>query len=167
MFYLVLIAVVVGVLFISGKESGPKSFAGYSAFTVLSGSMESEIPKGSLVVTKQVDPSELQIGDDITYLSNPTTTITHRIVGITENYADTGQRAFTTQGVMNSAPDKQPVPAANVVGRSCITAFLLAEQCPFSKSTGWSCWCWRFCCWACSVHSKSRLGRTERTRRMV
>ncbi|MFQ9798453.1 MAG: hypothetical protein ACLR23_05460 [Clostridia bacterium] len=44
-FYLVLIAVVVGVLFISGKESGPKSFAGYSAFTVLSGSMESEIPK--------------------------------------------------------------------------------------------------------------------------
>ena len=132
-FYLVLIAVVVGVLFISGKESCPKSFAGYSAFTVLSGSMESEIPKGSLVVTKQVDPSELQIGDDITYLSNPTTTITHRIVGITENYADTGQRAFTTQGVMNSAPDKQPVPAANVVGKVMYHSLFVGRAVSFLK----------------------------------
>ena len=104
-----------------------------SAFTVLSGSMESEIPKGSLVVTKQVDPSELQIGDDITYLSNPTTTITHRIVGITENYADTGQRAFTTQGVMNSAPDKQPVPAANVVGKVMYHSLFVGRAVSFLK----------------------------------
>ena len=132
-FYLVLIAVVVGVLFFLGNEGGPKSFAGYSVFTVLSGSMESEIPKGSLVVTKQVDSSELQIGDDITYLSNPTTTITHRIVGITERYADTGQRAFQTQGVMNSTPDKQPVPAANVVGKVIYHSLFLGKVASFLK----------------------------------
>ena len=132
-FYLALIAVVVGVLFFSGNEGGPKSFAGYSVFTVLSSSMESEIPKGSLVVTKQVDSSELQIGDDITYLSNPTTTVTHRIVGITERYADTGQRAFTTQGVMNSAPDKQPVPAANVVGKVIYHSLFLGQAASFLK----------------------------------
>lgn len=132
-FYLALIAVVVAVFFFAGDKSGPKSFAGYSAFTVLSGSMESEIPKGSLVITKQVDPSQLQIGDDITYLSNPTTTITHRIVGIMENYADTGERAFTTQGVMNSTPDKQPVPAVNVVGKVIYHSLTLGQAASFLK----------------------------------
>ena len=132
-FYLVLIAVVVAVFFFAGDKSGPKSFAGYSAFTVLSGSMESEIPKGSLVITKQVDPSQLQIGDDITYLSNPTTTITHRIVGIMENYADTGERAFTTQGVMNSTPDKQPVAAVNVVGKVIYHSLTLGKAASFLK----------------------------------
>ena len=43
--------------------------------------------------------------------------IRDRIVGIIENYENTGQRAFTTQGIMNAQPDKQPVPAVNVVGK--------------------------------------------------
>lgn len=117
-FYLGLVLLVLCVfLFKSSMGQAHASFAGFSMMHVLTGSMEKEIPKGSLIITKQVNAAELEIGDDITYLSGPTTTITHRIVGITENYADTGQRAFTTQGVMNSAPDAQPVPAANVVGK--------------------------------------------------
>ena len=62
-------------------------------------------------------PNTLQIGDDITYMANQTTSVTHRIVGIMENYENTGQRAFEAQGVMNSEPDRQPVPAVNVVGK--------------------------------------------------
>ena len=84
---------------------------------VLTESMQSEIPKGSLVIAKQVDPNTLQIGDDITYMANQTTSVTHRIVGINENYENTGQRAFQTQGIMNDQPDSQPVPAVNVVGK--------------------------------------------------
>lgn len=132
-FYLVLVVIVSVVLFFMGNGGGPKSFAGFSVFTVLSSSMESEIPKGSLVVTKQVEPSELKIGDDITYLSNPTTTITHRIIGIVENYAGTGQRTFTTQGVMNREPDKQPVPAANVVGKVVYHNLAMGQAASFLK----------------------------------
>ena len=46
-----------------------------------------------------------------------TTTITHRIIGIVENYEQTGQRAFETKGTMNKDKDKLPVPAVNVIGK--------------------------------------------------
>ena len=66
-FYLFLIVLVVSAALLKGGDSGaPKSLAGFSMFTVLTGSMQDEIPQGSLVITQQTDPSELKIGDDIT-----------------------------------------------------------------------------------------------------
>lgn len=118
LFYSMLILLVLVAFFIRSNSNGkPNSIAGFSAFTVLTGSMESEIPKGSLIITQSVDPNTLKIGDDITYMSGPTSTITHRIIGITENYLDTGQRGFETQGVMNAEPDKEIVASVNVVGK--------------------------------------------------
>ena len=117
-FYGVLVFLVISALFIRATSNGsPRSLAGFSGMIVLSGSMQAEIPKDSLVVARQVDPKTLQIGDDITFMANPTTTVTHRIIGIIENYEGTGQRAFQTQGIMNDEPDAQPVPAVNVVGK--------------------------------------------------
>lgn len=117
-FYGALILLIVSALFIRATSGGaPRSLAGFTGMIVLTESMQSEIPKGSLVIARQVEPKTLQIGDDITYMANQTTTVTHRIVGITENYENTGQRAFTTQGIMNAQPDRLPVPAANVVGK--------------------------------------------------
>ena len=89
--------------------------------------MQAEIPKGSLVIAQQVDPKTLQIGDDITFMANPTTTVTHRIIGIIEDYEDTGQRAFQTQGIMNDEPDAQPVPAVNVVGKVIFHSEVLGQ----------------------------------------
>ena len=127
-FYLFLIVVVVSAALLKGGDSGaPKSLAGFSMFTVLTGSMQDEIPQGSLVITQQTDPRELKIGDDVTYLSSPTTTVTHRIVGIIENYNNTGQRAFETQGIMNAKPDEQPVPAGNVVGKVIFHSYALGR----------------------------------------
>ncbi|HIW72786.1 MAG TPA: signal peptidase I [Firmicutes bacterium] len=118
LFYGVLVALIVGVVLLTGSgEQGPRTFAGFTAQTVLTSSMEDVYPKGALVVSRYTDPETLEIGDDITFMSNETTTITHRIIGIVEDYAGTGQRAFQTQGVMNAAPDSQLVPAANVVGK--------------------------------------------------
>ena len=117
-FYLMLVLLIVGAILIKSNSGGrPITIAGYSAFTVLTSSMESVIPQGSLVITKDVDPNTLMIGDDITYMVSETTSVTHRIIGITENYANTGQRGFETKGVMNPQPDKEIVAAANVVGK--------------------------------------------------
>ena len=117
-FYGLLLLLIVAALFVRTTSDGaPKSLAGYSGMIVLTESMQSEIPKGSLVITKTVEAETLQIGDDITYMANQTTSVTHRIVGIIENYENTGQRAFQTQGIMNAQPDSQPVPAVNVVGK--------------------------------------------------
>lgn len=117
-FYGVLICLFFTLILVLGNgEGAPKSFAGFSAFTVLTGSMQDEIPQGSLVITKYTDPALLEVGDDITYMSGPTSTITHRIIAITEDFQETGQRAFKTQGIMNEAPDEALVPGANIVGK--------------------------------------------------
>lgn len=137
LFYGVMLALVVGVFVLrSGSGGAPVSFAGYTAQIVLTSSMEEVIPKGSLVISKQVDPSTLQIGDDITYLVSQTTTITHRIIGITERYEDTGQRVFQTQGVMNDAPDKELVPAGNVIGKVVFHSMALGQAANF-VSNNW------------------------------
>jgi len=118
LFYFVLACTVVVAFAGAGRsENGPRNIFGYSYFTVLTGSMEKEIPRGSLVLTKKVEPGELQIGDNITYLKTSDMTITHKIVGIYENYDKTGQRGFQTQGVENQKPDDEIVLAQSVVGK--------------------------------------------------
>lgn len=136
LFYGVLIVLIVGTVILTGSgEQGPRIFAGFTAQTVLTSSMEDVYPKGALVVSRRTDPDVLEIGDDITFMTSETTTITHRIIGIVENYADTGQRAFQTQGVMNQAPDSQLVPAVNVVGKVVFHSYVAGKVVDFLKSS--------------------------------
>ena len=131
-FYGLLIALVLGAFLLKSHSSGaPFTFAGHAAFTVLTSSMEDTYPKGSLVVTKSVEPQELQIGDDITYMISKNSSVTHRIIGIIENYQNTGQRAFETKGTMNENPDKEPAIAANVVGKVIFCSVLLGRIAAF------------------------------------
>jgi len=116
-YFSMIMVVVIAYQFGSIQGGPPRDVLGFSAMTVLTGSMQKEIPKGSLVVTRQVDPSTLQVGDNITYMRDPETSVTHQIVGIYENYDNSGIRGFQTQGVNNLAPDKDIVKASNVVGK--------------------------------------------------
>ncbi len=116
LFYLFLV-VFVAVVAVWNSNGLPKVFFGYSAFTVLTSSMEDVIPKGSLIIAKQVPPEELKIGDDISYLAGETTVITHRIVGIESDYLEEGQLGFQTKGTMNLEPDALVVPQINVIGK--------------------------------------------------
>lgn len=76
-------------------------------------------------MTRSVAPETLEIGDDITYMVDETTSITHRIVGIEKHSADTGDYAFQTQGIANSRPDEKKVYAVNVVGKVIFHSVLL------------------------------------------
>jgi len=115
LFYGLLLCLVGGVLLItrSGNKPAP---GGYSFLNVITGSMQSVYPVGSLVVIREADPDTIEIGDDITFVREDETAVTHRVIGVTEDYEDTGERGFETQGVDNDAPDFELVRAANVVG---------------------------------------------------
>lgn len=113
--YLIFFCVVIGIFLSAGD--GPRVVGGYGIFNVLTRSMQSTIPQDSLVITKSVNSKEIQIGDDITYMAGPTSTITHRVIGIEEDYQRTGMRAFSTQGTDNAAKDKDMVVETNVVGK--------------------------------------------------
>ena len=134
LFYGALVVFVLAVLFTSlSSSSGVKTFLGRSAFIVKTSSMESVYPKGSFIMTKYVDPNTLQVGDDITFMSSQTSTITHRIISIYEQYADTNARGFETQGVMNDEPDKNIVLASNVVGKVVFCSTIIGAVIAFAS----------------------------------
>lgn len=91
---------------------------GYQAYTVVSGSMEPEIPTGSLVYIKETKPQEIQLKDVIAYYGGRDTNviITHRVV---EN--STAKRQFITKGDANRTKDMNPVAYSNVIGRVELT----------------------------------------------
>lgn len=133
MYYLVLLCVLASLL-LNQQNTGPKVIGGFGVFNVLTGSMQSEIPKGSLVVTRNMDKDSLQIGDDITFMAGPSTTITHRIVGIIEDYNNTGYRGFETKGLENLNKDKDIVEAPNIIGKVIFHNYTLGQIFEFVKA---------------------------------
>jgi signal peptidase len=114
LFYAALTGVLIMVL-LYGSQHG-SGIMGYSMFTVLSGSMEREIPEGSLIIVKRVEPETIEVGDDITFRKDMNTTVTHRVVKIYEDYKGGGARGFETKGLENPSADDEIVLAGNVVG---------------------------------------------------
>jgi signal peptidase len=115
LFYATLVGVLcMGLLY--GSRGGRDVF-GYSIFNVLTTSMQREIPKGSLVIVKDIGTDKIEIGDDITFLIDKNTTKTHRVIRIFEDYEGSGARGFETKGLENPLADEDIVYAANVVGK--------------------------------------------------
>ena len=88
------------------------SFFGWKPFIVLSGSMESEIYSGDIVVVKEVDTNTLKENDVIAF-KNDDIVITHRIV---ETVNDNGQVKYITKGDNNNTQDRDYVLPENVEG---------------------------------------------------
>jgi signal peptidase len=118
LFYLAILTVMFAILTSGTKDGSPRTFMGkYSYFTVVSPSMQDELPVGSFILVKKTDAYELQIGDNITFMRDANTNVTHKIADIYENYNDSGARGFQTKGTNNAEPDKEIVYDANVVGK--------------------------------------------------
>ena len=94
------------------KEEVPSIF-GYKPFIVLSGSMESQIFKGDLIITKEVDPKDLKIEDIIAFRDEYDTVTTHRIIDIVEK---DGTTYFVTKGDNNTSQDQNLVEYKDVEG---------------------------------------------------
>jgi len=82
----------------------PKLF-GVEFRAVLTGSMTPEIPVGSLVVIVPTEAADIEIGDDITFVTQGDMVVTHRVVDINRETNE-----FTTWGIAN---DKTAVDAPN------------------------------------------------------
>lgn len=130
LFYFTLVIVIyTGYIFVNNQKESvpPQSILGYAPMTVLTKSMHSEIPKDSLIITKMVDMNTIKTGDDITYLLEDNTTITHRVIAIYEDYEGSKKRGFKTQGIDNPMPDKDIVFADNVVGKVIFHSLLVGQ----------------------------------------
>ena len=98
---------------------GYATFFGNSLFRVVTGSMEPEIPPGTLILSRETDIDELEMGDVICFQSlSPSMRgrmITHRIIGKTVD--ENGVVSLQTKGDANPSADGYPVTEANLVGK--------------------------------------------------
>lgn len=88
------------------------SFFGWKPFIVLSGSMESAIYSGDIVVVKEVNTNTLGVGDVIAFKSGDIV-ITHRIKEIVQ---EDGITKYITKGDNNNTQDTDYVLQENVEG---------------------------------------------------
>ena len=116
-FYFALVLIVGFAVLFSRGNFGSQAIGGFRFYEVLTTSMNSVYPQGSLILIKEVAADELVVGDDITFMKDADTIVTHRIIEIKKDYEETGDRAFVTKGVDNAAPDDEMTLATNVVGK--------------------------------------------------
>jgi len=86
---------------------------GYKPVVVLSGSMESVYPTGSMIYYKSVDFKDIKKGDAITFKLGGATLATHRVIE-----KDNENQEFITKGDNNTTIDTKPVPYEAVVGKT-------------------------------------------------
>lgn len=119
--FIIAVAVLVPILLVNlsimfqantDKDKVPSVF-GYKPFIVLSGSMETDIRVGDLIITREVDPTTLKVGDVIAFRDPEGTVTTHRIIELVACYTDT---CFITKGDNNSSQDNQLVELEDVEG---------------------------------------------------
>lgn len=101
------------------KGNAPSIF-GYRILRVVSGSMEPAIASGSYIIIKEVEISEIEVGDIVTFVSEEPTIYglynTHRIYDICKDtYTD--ETLYITKGDAYDEPDAYAVTKEQIVGR--------------------------------------------------
>lgn len=89
----------------------PVSLAGDTRYEpVYTGSMEPAIPVGGIVIIKPVNPETLREGDIICFQLSESTSVTHRIINVTDE-------GFKTKGDANEDPDQGIVEKEDIIGK--------------------------------------------------
>lgn len=90
---------------------------GIKPYSVLSGSMESVYPTGSLIYVMKTDPSKLEVKDIITFKMPSGTIATHRIIELVSDETDSDIIKFRTKGDENEIADGTLVDFNSVIGK--------------------------------------------------
>ncbi len=106
----------VGFVRVTGEIPG---FFGYSLHRINSESMEPELSIGEIILVKEVEPSELQKGDVITYTGEKgpvaNEIVTRQIVE--EPYEKDGLYYFTTRGIKSGSVNDPQIDDTQIIGQ--------------------------------------------------
>ena len=105
----------------------PRNFFGFAFIPMLTEGMDPEVPRGSLIILREVDHHQLELGDVVTYLRADQTTVTHRIIDIKENYRGGRDHVFRMQGDNNVFPDPDIIHGPNIIGEVIFTNLFLGR----------------------------------------
>lgn len=132
-------ALIIGAALFALSDNPHKSYFGYRLYSVLTDSMTPQeggpsggFYKGDLILVKLVDPTTIQVGDIITYMtgSDQASYLTHRVREIKTELNGKQGLYFITRGDTNNTDDP-PVESSMVVGKKMYTipkiGFAIAE----------------------------------------
>lgn len=95
-----------------------KSIGGYRIFRVITGSMEPEYDVGTVVISKEVEPSEIKVGDDIVYYGTygdyNGKIIMHQVVQIDKK--ENGELNFHAAGLYNTSVEDPEIGVNQIFG---------------------------------------------------
>lgn len=116
---LVIICLIVAAVIILQKVTASnKSIAGYRIFRVITGSMEPEYDIGQVVISKEVDPNSIKVGDVIVYLGTygeySGKIIMHSVVGIDKDA--NGNLNFHARGLHSSSVEDPQIKDSQIYG---------------------------------------------------
>lgn len=94
-----------------------KSIAGYRIFRVITGSMEPEYDVGEVVISKEVNPKNIKVGDDIVYKGRygdyAGKIIMHSVIAIEEK---DGKLNFHAKGLHSSSVEDPQISQEQILG---------------------------------------------------
>ena len=116
---LVIVCLIVAAVIILQKVTDSnRSIAGYRIFRVITGSMEPEYGVGEVVISKEVDPKNIKVGDDIVYLGTygeyNGKIIMHSVIAIDTD--KNGNLNFHAKGLHSSSVEDPQIKANQIYG---------------------------------------------------
>ena len=128
--YIILVILVLLILLVVALQrfsNNTIALGGFRIFNILTGSMEPEYGVGDIILTKEVEPKEIKVGDDITYLGKEGDfngkIVTHRVRAVIPS--ETGEYKFITQGLTNDIADPE-ITASQVHGKVIYKTVILS-----------------------------------------
>ncbi len=116
---LILVGIILAAYFIDFKIRDSRIEAPlYSAYVIISGSMEPIIKVKDAVIVRRCEEKDIQVGDVVTYRSLDEAfygiLITHRVVNIEE---ENGEKIYITKGDNNETIDRSPIKFNQIQGK--------------------------------------------------
>lgn len=102
----ILVLFILIVVILQRVSNNTLSLGGFKIFNIVTGSMEPKYHVGDILISKEIEPKEIKVGDDVVYQGKEGNfagkIVTHQVINIEE---ENGTYKFHTKGIVNTEED--------------------------------------------------------------
>ena len=105
----IIVVLMLVIVILQRATNNTVTIGGYRLFSVATGSMVPVYNVGDVLISKEIKPENIKVGDDITYVGEKNSfkgkTVTHRVISIEKK--EDGNYKIITKGVANDEQDPE------------------------------------------------------------
>ncbi len=105
----IIVVLMLVIVILQRATNNTVTIGGYRLFSVATGSMVPVYNVGDVLISKEIKPEDIKVGDDITYVGEKNSfkgkTVTHRVISIEKK--EDGNYKIITKGVANDEQDPE------------------------------------------------------------